>query len=95
MTHDYTFKTYIANGREYYEYSVDTLTWLERSERESSGQPMLIKKDFPFPESLLSLLYLDAAQLEPLTATLSRRGIRTLPRQIPAAGAACSAPTSS
>ena len=22
MTHDYTFKTYIANGREYYEYSV-------------------------------------------------------------------------
>ena len=63
MTHDYTFKTYIANGREYYEYSVDTLTWLERSERESSGQPMLIKKDFPFPESLLSLLYLDTDKL--------------------------------
>ena len=95
MTHDYTFKTYIANGREYYEYSVNALTWTEHNELERCGQSTIIKKDFPFPESLLSLLYLDAAQLEPLTATLSRRGIRTLPRQIPAAGAACSAPTSS
>lgn len=25
MTHDYTFKSYIANGREYYEYSTDAL----------------------------------------------------------------------
>ena len=48
MTHDYTFKTYIANGREYYEYSVDALTWLERSELERHGQPTLIKKDSPF-----------------------------------------------
>ena len=46
MIHDYTFKTYIANGREYYEYSVDALTWLERSTLERSGQPAVIKKDF-------------------------------------------------
>ena len=63
MTHDHTFKTYIANGREYYEYSVDALTWLERSELERHGQPTLIKKDFPFPESLLSLLYFDTAPI--------------------------------
>ena len=40
MIHDYTFKTYIASGREYYEYSVDALTWLERSELERHGQPI-------------------------------------------------------
>lgn len=72
MTHDYTFKTYIANGREYYEYSVDALTWLERSELESSGQPTLIKKDFPFPESLLSLLYLDTDKLDLLVKQIDK-----------------------
>ena len=72
MTHDYTFKTYIANGREYYEYSVDALTWLERSECESSGQPTLIKKDFPFPESLLSLLYLDTDKLDLLVKQIDK-----------------------
>ena len=51
MTHDYTFKTYIANGREYYEYSTDTLTKLERSEFENHGQSTAIKKDLPFLES--------------------------------------------
>lgn len=64
MDHSYTFKTYIANGREYYEYSADALTWLECSELEHRGQSTLIKKDFPFPESLLSLLYLDTDKLD-------------------------------
>lgn len=67
MTHDYTFRTYIVNGREHYEYSVDALTWIERSELERCGQPTIIKKDFPFPESLLSLLYLDLGTVELLT----------------------------
>lgn len=66
MTHDYKFKTYIASGREYYEYSADALTWLERSEHEHHGRPALIKKDFLFPESLLSLLYFDTRELDPL-----------------------------
>lgn len=78
MIHDYTFKTYIANGREYYEYSVDALTWLERSELERHGQPTLIKKDFPFPESLLSLLYFDTRELEPLVKRIDK-AIREFP----------------
>ena len=72
MDHSYTFKTYIVNGREYYEYSADTLTWLERSERENHGQSTLIKKVFPFPESLLSLLYLDTGKLEPLIKRIDK-----------------------
>ena len=72
MDHSYTFKTYIVNGREYYEYSADTLTWLERSERENYGQSTLIKKDFPFPESLLSLLYLDTGKLKPLIKRINK-----------------------
>ena len=72
MTHDYTFKTYIANGREYYEYSVDVLTWTERSELERRDQSVLIKKDFPFPESLLSLLYLDLGTVELLTKKIDK-----------------------
>lgn len=78
MIHDYTFKTYIANGREYYEYSVDALTWLERSTLERSGQPAVIKKDFPFPESLLSLLYFDTRELEPLVKRIDK-AIREFP----------------
>lgn len=72
MTHDYTFKTYIANGREYYEYSVDALTWLERSELESNCQLTLIKKDFPFSENLLSLLYLDTDKLDLLVKRIDK-----------------------
>lgn len=47
----YTFKTYISNRREHFCYGRDTT---------------LIKKDFPFPESLLKLLRLDIWQYEPL-----------------------------
>ena len=43
MTHDYTFKTYIANGREYYEYSVNALTWTEHN-----VNPRLSKKTSRF-----------------------------------------------
>lgn len=45
---DYIFKTYLADGREYFLYG----------ETGDSRTP-LTKKDFPFPESLLRLLYLD------------------------------------
>lgn len=72
MEYGYTFKTYIADGREHYEYSTDALTWLERSELESSGQPVTTKKDFPFPESLLSLLYFDTRELDPLMKRISK-----------------------
>ena len=43
---DYIFKTYIDGGREYYEYT-------DAADREQT-----IKKDFPFPESLMELLYM-------------------------------------
>lgn len=72
MTHDYTFRTYVANGREYYEYSIDTLTWTAHSELERRDQPALIKKDFPFPESLLSLLYLDLGTVELLAKKIDK-----------------------
>ncbi len=57
MNYEYAFKTYIANGREYYEYSIDALTSEQRRQLERYEHPVVIKKDFPFPESLLSLLY--------------------------------------
>ena len=72
MTHDYTFRTYIANGREYYEYSIDAPTWTERCELERRGQPTFIKKGFPFPGSLLSLLYLDLGTVELLTKKIDK-----------------------
>ena len=72
MEYSYTFKTYIANGREHYEYSVDALTQLERSEFELRGQSTLTKKDFPFPESLLSLLYLDTDKLDLLVKRINK-----------------------
>ena len=53
--HTYIFKTYIDGGREYYEYT-------DAADRERT-----IKKDFPFPESLMSLLYMDIWELEPIT----------------------------
>ena len=79
MTHDYTFKAYIANGREYYEYSVDALTWTEHNELERCGQSTIIKKDFPFPESLLSLLYLDVGSFEPLVKRIEKNIREFLP----------------
>ena len=45
---DYIFKTYLADGREHFLYG-----------EMGDSQAQLTKKDFPFPESLLRLLYLD------------------------------------
>lgn len=58
--HTYIFKTYIDSGREYYEYT-------DAADRERT-----IKKDFPFPESLMSLLYMDIWELEPITKRMDR-----------------------
>ncbi len=66
MKYEYTFKTYIANGREYYEYSIDALTSEDFGQPKLYGQPTVIKKDFPFPESLLTLLYLDTDPVDHL-----------------------------
>ena len=57
---DYIFKTYINGGREYYEYT-------DAADREQT-----IKKDFPFPESLMSLLYMDIWELEPITKRMDK-----------------------
>ena len=57
---DYIFKTYINSGREYYEYT-DTL-----------DRAKTIKKDFPFPESLMSLLYMDIWELESITKKMDK-----------------------
>ena len=57
---DYIFKTYIDSGREYYEYT-------DAADREQT-----IKKDFPFPESLMSLLYMDIWELEPITKKMDK-----------------------
>ena len=58
--HNYIFKTYINGGREYYEYT-------DAADREQT-----IKKDFPFPESLMSLLYMDIWELEPITKRMDK-----------------------
>ena len=57
---NYLFKTYIDGGREYYEYT-------DAADREQT-----IKKDFPFPESLMSLLYMDIWELEPITKKMDK-----------------------
>ena len=57
---NYIFKTYIDGGREYYEYT-------DAADREQT-----IKKDFPFPESLMSLLYMDIWELEPITKKMEK-----------------------
>ena len=57
---DYIFKIYIDGGREYYEYT-------DAADREQT-----IKKDFPFPESLMSLLYMDIWELEPITKRMDK-----------------------
>jgi hypothetical protein len=51
----YTFKTYIANGREYFEFGENEI-----------GETTLTKKDCPFPDSLMTMLYFDIWALEPL-----------------------------
>ena len=58
--HTYIFKTYIDGGREYYEYT-------DAADREQT-----IKKDFPFPESLMRLLYMDIWELEPITKKMDK-----------------------
>ena len=55
---EFIFKTYIADGREYYEYTDDG----ERT----------VKKDLPFPESLMSLLYMDIWKLESITGKMDK-----------------------
>lgn len=81
MEYEYTFKTYIANGREYYEYTIDALTREERDELERRGQPTAIKKDFPFPESLLSLVYLDTDKLDLLVKRIDKAIREFLPTE--------------
>lgn len=53
----YTFKTYITGGREYFVYGEES---------------NLTKKDFPFLESLLDLVYLDAWKYEPVIKDMDR-----------------------
>ena len=57
---NYIFKTYIDGGREYYEYT------------DAADRAQTIKKDFPFPESLMSLLYMDIWELEPITKRMDK-----------------------
>lgn len=49
-----------GGGREYYEYT-------DAADREQT-----IKKDFPFPESLMELLYMDAQELEAITKKMDK-----------------------
>ena len=58
--HTYIFKTYIDGGREYYEYT------------DAADRARTLKKDFPFPESLMSLLYMDIWKLEPITKRMDK-----------------------
>ncbi|MBR2132783.1 MAG: hypothetical protein IJ955_09695 [Oscillospiraceae bacterium] len=57
----YLFKTYIANGREYYEFATADDEKVQRT-----------KKDFPFPESLLTLLYLDVFEIDRITKRMDK-----------------------
>ena len=57
----YTFRTYISEGKEYFLFG----------EQEISGDAE-IKKDFPFPESLMAFLDLDIWALEPLFKKMDR-----------------------
>ena len=54
---DYLFKSYIAEGREYFIYG-------------EAG--VEIKKDFPFPESLMRILDLDASRLDLICKRMDR-----------------------
>lgn len=62
----YTFKTYICNGREYYEYDAASTDRDDRTESGPEKTSARVKKEFLFPESLLFLLYLDIRAYEPL-----------------------------
>lgn len=57
---DFMFRTYLANGREYFEGT-------DYAEPQRNT-----KKDFPFPESLMSLLYMDVWELEPITKKMDK-----------------------
>lgn len=57
----YTFKTYIADGREHYIYG----------EKQIGVSPET-KTDLPFPESLTALMYLDIWKYEPLFKQMDR-----------------------
>ena len=57
---NYIFKTYIDSGREHYKYT------------DAADRARTIKKDFPFPESLMSLLYMDIWELEPITKRMDK-----------------------
>lgn len=54
----YTFKTYIAHEQEHYLYSEQTL-----------GEAVAFSETVPFPESLMSLLYMD---LDPIEAIIQK-----------------------
>ena len=58
--HTYIFRTYIDGGREYYEYT------------DAADRAQTIKKDFPFPESLMRLLYMDIWELDPITRKMDK-----------------------
>ena len=58
---EYMFKTYIANGKEYFIYSDDV-----------SDKRFTQKKDFPFSESLFSMLDLDIWKWEPQIKKIDR-----------------------
>lgn len=57
---DAFFKTYIADGREYYMYTYDP-----------EDSDLIAVPNFPFPESLVSMAYLDRKSYEPVLAKLS------------------------
>ena len=74
----YTFKTYIYNGREYYEYDAAPMDRDDHADSGPEKTSALVKKEFLFPESLLSLLYLDIRAYEPLFNSIaaSLQGLR-------------------
>lgn len=57
----YEFKTYLSGGREYIMYRQKEICNTEWT-----------RKDFAFPDNLISLLYLDIWQYEPLTKKAER-----------------------
>ena len=67
----YTFKTYIYNGREYYEYDAAPMDRDDHADSGPEKTSALVKKEFLFPESLLSLLYLDIRTYGPLFADIA------------------------
>ena len=56
----YTFKTYIFNGTEHYAYG----------EEDARGTTMF-SQAVPFPDSLLSLAYMDVGTVEPIIRKLN------------------------